>query len=107
MNDLFFLCLLHAAREQMQCLLIKLNCMLIFSNAHLEKRGQSFLSCLLSNRCGKKSPALKEAIFFSITGMLHRTLKVLIMQHINEYIDIIYLKGTVHIVEYINVNKQS
>lgn len=29
------------------------------------------------------------------------------MPHINEYIDIIYLKGTLYIVEYINVNKQS
>lgn len=74
----------------------------------LRKEDRAFcLVCLVTGVEKKKSPALKEAIFFSITGMLHRTLKVLIMQHINEYIDIIYLKGTVHIVEYINVNKQS
>lgn len=73
----------------------------------LKKEDRAFCLVCLVTGVGEKSPALKEAIFFSITGMLHRTLKVLIMQHINEYIDIIYLKGTVHIVEYINVNKQS
>lgn len=66
-----------------------------------EDRAFSFV-CLVTG-----VTVLKEGIFFCITGMLHRTLKVLIMQHINEYIDIIYLKGTVHIDEYINVNKQS
>lgn len=77
-------------------------------NMHtLRKEDRAFCLVCLVTGVGKKSPALKEAIFFSITGVLHRTLKVLIMQHINEYIDIIYLKGTVHIVEYINVNKQS
>lgn len=76
-------------------------------NMHtLRKEDRAFcLVCLVTGV--KKSAALKETIFFSVTGMLHRTLKVLIMQHINEYIDVIYLKGTVHIDEYINVNKQS